>query len=471
MSSGYYGVLIDPSYFKNFIFNCKQQPEIMPPPSAVIPSSVVDITFTHQLPNAESPTLRLVHPTFAEKQTIWKQNAYSWRGALSIPAYLRREQHLSETSLTRNGGITHWVLVDTSQPFEDERRVLASCETIRKRALVAFQSPEGVEVEEVVSHGIGSVFCPKEFRGRGYAKRMMQELSGILRVWGTEKAIKGSKNCLFTVLYSDIGKKFYASHGWHPFASSHISLPPIPKDYVGKAFTLPPPRELYAASLRELCDIDEHHQIQRLATLSSKNKVHVAFVPDLKSMEYHHAREEYIAREVIGPEPNVKGAIVGDSDGQRAWCIWTHVFDGKDESNPATTLYILRLVIEDEEVVNQTGLVNPNGPLAADDGLSEAKSKRVDVVASLLLAARQEAGRWGMKDVKIWNPGPTTLVAAHRALNLTSEATETSVIEVVDREKESIPSLMWYGESRRPGLEGIEWKGVEWVCNERYAWC
>jgi hypothetical protein len=123
-----------------------------------------------------------------------------------MPAYIRREQRLSETSLTCNGGITHWVLVDMSHLPGGERRVLASCETIRKRALVAYRTAEGVKVEEVVSHGIGSVFCPKEYRGKGYAGRMMRELSKLLRGWQVEGAAKGREKCLFTVLYSDIGK-------------------------------------------------------------------------------------------------------------------------------------------------------------------------------------------------------------------------------------------------------------------------
>ncbi|KAH0565420.1 hypothetical protein GP486_001196 [Trichoglossum hirsutum] len=440
----------------------------MPPPSAVTHPFLADIAVTPQLPDAESPTLRLLHPTFAEKKTIWKQNAQAWCGALSVPAYLRREQRLSETSLTRNGGMTHWVLVDTSQPFEGERRILASCESIRKRALVAFECAEGTRVEEVVSHGIGSVFCPKEFRGKGYARRMMRELGKILKDWQVEQ---GSEKCLFTVLYSDIGKKFYASHGWHPFASSHISLSPMPKNFVGGTSTLPPSREIYATSLRGLCAADECLLTQRLSAMSTNNRVHVAFVPDLESMEYHHAREEFIARELVGREPTVKGAIVGDAEGQKAWCIWTRVYDGKDELNPATTLYILRLVVEGEEFINGASLVHgTNMKLARSGVFSGTTNKQVDAVSSLLLAAQREASRWGMKDIRIWNPGPITVLAAHRVLNLTSDSTETPVV-VVDREKESITSLMWYGESQWPWLEGLEWKDIEWICNERYAWC
>ena len=57
-------------------------------------------------------------------------------------------------------------------------------------------------MEEVVSHGIGSVFCRPEFRGKGYARRMMVELGGMLDKWQQ----KEGERAHFTVLYSDIGK-------------------------------------------------------------------------------------------------------------------------------------------------------------------------------------------------------------------------------------------------------------------------
>ncbi|KAI9774283.1 MAG: hypothetical protein M1840_004177 [Geoglossum simile] len=363
--------------------------------------------------------------------------------------------------------MTHWVLVDTPHLPGGERRVLASCETIRKRALVAYQTTEGVKVEEAVSHGIGSVFCPKEYRGRGYAGRMMRELSKLLRDWQVEGAAKRGM-CLFTVLYSDIGKvrSFYARLGWHPFASSHISLPPLSKDFVDMASVLPPSRELYAASLKGLCIADERLLRHKLATVSAIKRVHVAFIPDLKSMEYHHAREEFISREVSGCEPSVKGAIVGEAEGQRAWCIWTRVYGSKD-----TTLYILRFVFEDE-ATEGASLAHPTEGARPTNGMpSEVKSKQVDAAASLLLAAQREASRWGMKDIQIWNPEPVTLLASQRVLNLTSRVAEISGIEVVDREKESIASLRWYGASQQSELQGLQWGDIEWIGNEKYAWC
>lgn len=157
------------------------------------------IPSSDNLPLSTSASLALVHPTEAERRATLLLNSQSWRGALSVPAYLRREEFLGNQLLTRNGSLSFWVLVDSSNPPSNPRRILASCETIRKRALIA---EPGRRVEEVISHGIGSVFCDPQFRGRGYAGRMMMELAQIL---DTSRRDAEMTN-YFTVLFSDIGK-------------------------------------------------------------------------------------------------------------------------------------------------------------------------------------------------------------------------------------------------------------------------
>jgi hypothetical protein len=132
-----------------------------------------------------------------------KLNGAEWRGALSPSAYLRREITLSQQALTKEGGITYWILVDTAlennplDPQSGTRLPLASCETYRKKALVWRDG----KLQEMVSHGVGSVFCGQHLRGRGYAQRMMKELGKALQFHQID-----SRECLFTILYSDIGK-------------------------------------------------------------------------------------------------------------------------------------------------------------------------------------------------------------------------------------------------------------------------
>jgi hypothetical protein len=149
------------------------------------------------LPDKRCPTLAIVHPTEEEKLAIWKKNGAEWRGALSMEAYLRREKHLANQPQTKDGGISYWILVDTAAK---NRVVLSACDTYRKKALVARNG----KVEQVVSHGIGSVFCPPECRRRGYAGAMMKMLGEKLRTYQATEG--GKEECAFSILFSDIGK-------------------------------------------------------------------------------------------------------------------------------------------------------------------------------------------------------------------------------------------------------------------------
>jgi hypothetical protein len=147
-----------------------------------------------QLPDAKSSDIELTQPTHEEAVEQTRLNSTEWKGALSLSAYLGREEHLGKQKLIRDGGLTSWALVTKDG---NSRVVLSSCETIRKKALVVHNG----QVREVICHGVASVFCPPEYRGKGYAGRMIRDLGERLRNWQTD-----DQNCLFSVLYSDIGK-------------------------------------------------------------------------------------------------------------------------------------------------------------------------------------------------------------------------------------------------------------------------
>lgn len=147
-----------------------------------------------RLPDGKSSDIELTQPTHEEAVQQTRLNSKEWKGALSLPAYLGREEHLGKQKLIRDGGLTSWALVTKEG---NPRAVLSSCETISKKALVA----QDGRVKEVICHGVASVFCPPEYRGRGYAGRMIRDLGEKLQNWQTE-----DHDCLFSVLYSDIGK-------------------------------------------------------------------------------------------------------------------------------------------------------------------------------------------------------------------------------------------------------------------------
>ncbi len=191
-------------------------------------------------------------------------------------------------------------------------------------------------------------------------------------------------------------------------------------------------------------------------------KVRVALIPDVKTMAWHHAREEFLSKELRLRSPDIKGAIVGDKAGERAWIIWTRTWNDDPHNEPSkkNVLYVLRIVVE-EGVYTVRANFRDHGE-TPENGCSPqlvngaGYGKAVQYLASLLVAAQQEAARSFLAEVQAWNPTPTIVQAAKLAC--------PSVDAIVDRDTDSIASLKWFG----PG-EALE--EVEWIANEKYGWC
>lgn len=384
------------------------------------------------LPNKNSEEIYLDVATPEELSAQQHVNSVEWRGALDLPTYLRREEHLANQDLTKDGGLVGWVLAYQPQGAST-RKVLCGCETYRKKSLVSRNG----SVEDTVSYGVGSVFCPPEHRGKGYAGRMMNDLGKKLRNLQTNNV----KRPLFSVLFSDIGKEFYARSGWQAFPSSHISLPASDSG----PRSLPAARLLKAEDMADLCAIDEKLIRRRLATTSTLNSSAVALVPDVATVSWHHAREEFVARELFNRHPDIKGAVSGEP-GSRVWCYWTRVWTNPQEEDP-NTLHILRLVVEDESFSDFAAA-------SEEYALKTRDSSTAKAVAAVFAAAQSQAAQWDMHLVQIWNPTSTTLAAARLLDDKAS---------VEHREKESITALNWYGEG--------SWKDVDWIYNEKFGWC
>ncbi|KAK4240538.1 hypothetical protein C8A03DRAFT_13147 [Achaetomium macrosporum] len=380
------------------------------------------------LPDASSPLLVLTHPTPAERTRTWKLTYPKWGPALTEEDYLTREAYLTTVPLARDGGITHWVLTVSNLP-PDERPILSSCESLRKRAV--YVPKEGGKVVDGVAHGIASVFTEPAFRGRGYASRMMKELGQRLKGWQAEKGEGGEvekSHSLFSVLYSDIGKQFYARHGWAPFESSHVAYKPGAGDAAVDGQVA---RPIGYHDLAELCAVDERLLRTDLAGRPA-GKPHVAILPELDAMLWHLFREDFMTKAIFGRTPTIRGAVAGDP-GKRVWAVWMRGYYGGLNKMEGNTLHILRVVVEDKE---------------------QPDEQLLDGFRSIVQIAQAEAAEWKTQDVQVWNPTPKI-----------RELVEKCGIEYefVDRDQESIASLMWYGEE--PTTE------LDWVANEKYAWC
>ncbi|KAJ5690527.1 hypothetical protein N7462_004919 [Penicillium macrosclerotiorum] len=380
------------------------------------------------LPAGDSPDLILVPATPEERLATIRLNSIAWQGPLSLNEYIARENHLYDQRLTRDG-LTCWVLVDGTEPA-GERTILSSCESYQKKALLA----HGGRVEDVATHGVGSVYCRPEFRGKGYAKRMLEELSRQLDTWRMEKEPRG--RALFTVLFSDIGKSFYAQFGWRPFLSSHLALPARAKDAEANGDGQSKVRDLLAQDVETaMCSeavIAKEREQMRLASQDSI-VAKVAILPDFDHFVWHWAREDFFVENKLPnrPLPMVKGA---GNDDARVYCTWNRNFAETPEDN---VLYILRWVYDD-----------PTSP--------EEEQVLVQAMACLLRRAQQEAHEWGLSHVEFWNPTPLL----HKAVTLLDPEAQ-----IVHREKSSICSLRWSGEEQGLGKE------VDWFLNEKFAWC
>ena len=383
-----------------------------------------------ELQSKDAADVRLVLMTPEEDLAQHRANCAEWSGALNQEQYLRREKFLADQEITRNGGLTAWALVHQPNGAET-RQVLAGCETYKKKALVLREG----KVQDVIAHGVGSVFCPPEFRGHGYAGRMMKDLGERLKTWNTA----GGEEVLCSVLYSDIGKKFYAARGWQAFPSAHIALAPSGKDQS----ELPEVRSLKAEDLSEVCRIDQDLLRARMAKRDSDEPA-VAILPDSATVQWHHAREDFVANEVYGKAPTIKGAVAG-SEGSRVWCYWTRIF--ADPTKEPHILHVLRVVVEDEQFSDFAP--------ASDEPAQELKdSSTAKNIAAVFAAAQRQAEEWKVKEVQIWNPTSMTLAAAQLL---------DANVAVVHRNEESIASLLWYGKG--------SWQDVDWILNEKYGWC
>jgi GNAT superfamily N-acetyltransferase len=388
-------------------------------------------------PDADSGSLILTHPTEAERIRTWTLTHPSWGVALGKDNYVKRETFMMTVPLSKLGGMSHWILTVKDLP-PDDRPLLSSCETLRKRSVV---SRSDGTVVDTMCHGIGSVFTDPQFRGRRYASRMLRMLREQLREWqGRRMGETKSEDCqeqqvACSILYSDIGKKFYANLGWLPFESTHLKFPPADYSSHGGRTANGDTKTGAAEPLAShefplLCDLDEKLLRRRIAQHSKESgKPAFAIVPDLDQMMWYSLREDFLTKHIIGRTPTVNGAMFGEQ-GRRVWAIWARAYYGPLVESSGNTLYILRMVIEDES--------------CSDDYLACA-------IRAIIEMAQTQAIEWHSSYVSMWNP-----TGHMRKLVEMAGLEHQSVI----RENDSIASLMWYGHGN-----------VDWYQNEKYGWC
>lgn len=224
------------------------------------------------------------------------------------------------------------------------------------------------------------------------------------------------------------------------------------KSVCDHAHHLPRVTNLASEDLEELCKVDEESLRSTMArSTMSDVDVRVALIPDVATMQWHHAREDFLSLRLCSRLPLARGASATTRDGRRAWCIWTRTFGPTRQEN---VLYILRLVAEAREEETPTGnAVSGHSAETSDD---ENRDAIKHVISAILEQAQLEASDWGMASVEFWNPSALTISAAKEL--------DSSVV-LTDRDDESITSLRWHG---KPLLASAK---IDWIANEKYGWC
>lgn len=339
-----------------------------------------------------------------------------------------------------------WILVDKKLP-PGQRQFLCSCESFRKRALIS--DVKGA-VKEGIVHGIARVFYPRKYRGRGYGTRLMEELAQVLRGWQFEHG----KKIIGSVLYSDIGKTYYARLGWMPNPNNgHLVFPPV-KMETSTA------RPVLEAELFKLCLKDEAMVRKAMATPStSTTQKRVVILPDLDHMLWHIRKEDFTMDHIFGEKAEVKGAIAGGPSKQ-VWVVWVRRYyehpgncpvQKEERQDVGNVLYILRLVMEGNETANKPHDDSRSPPLTG------AYAEQAVALQAVLRAAQAEAAEWQLDHVHLWEPSPLV-----RSLLGQSGFNATWV----ERHESSIASALWFTEDGNAVRDA-----PDWVNNEYYAWC
>lgn len=380
------------------------------------------------LPSSRSPDVELVVATQAEHMQTSRLNGDEWRGPLTIEQYLKREKHLLAQNMTKDGKEVAWILTSPTLPTDEygNRAVLASCETIPVQAYVARDG----RLQQTLAHGIGSVFTRPEHRGKSYASRMMIDLGKKLE---TFQQHNGDRSQL-SVLYSDIGQKFYSRFGWKAFSSTHIHLVPIASEQYSVLSTgLPVVEDLTVDGLDSLPATGYVKEELLAASKKAPGSSFVAIAPDTEHFAWHHAREEFVSKALSRPAPKTKGAIHRETGTS---LVWNRTYAAEKQ---AWMLHILHVAIP------------PSLKTTAE--VEQA-------LAALLLRAQHEAYQSEMAGgVEVWDPSEEILSAAQHLQKDVGDR-----VEVTHRDTDHICSLRWSG----PEPDGHD---VVWMFRQKYAWC
>ncbi|KAL7629671.1 hypothetical protein AAE478_001194 [Parahypoxylon ruwenzoriense] len=343
--------------------------------------------------------------TAQERVQCQKLASTAFGRSLSKAGYLEREAFLGSLPLVQNGGWRYWSLTRADDP----NHVLAMCKTMHRDLLV--RDASGTRQEQ--GYCICSVITDSSHRGRGLASVLLRKVAE----W-----MDGPGDATASMLYSDIGK-FYASKGWDvmdAFQSSLTAPPSILPEQPRFAET----RFLTRDDIPGLCERDVEGLKSEFDGYEPGESARMTVLPTANLIGWLHGRAEFMATKALGKAPDIKGSIC-ESAG--SWLYWYHHFS------------------DDELAIQRVKLRRSSHSDAAENR----------VLAQLLLDAVEEARKWKLPRVVVWDPSPEV----QKALKFLSQELRMEVTSE-ERQNIEIPCIRYRnGEKRSVVVKPNEFYG------------
>ncbi|KAI1409046.1 hypothetical protein F5Y13DRAFT_171055 [Hypoxylon sp. FL1857] len=303
------------------------------------------------------------------------------------------------TCTSQEKGIVRFSLALADNP----EVVLAMCKTLHRDLLIR----DGAGLRQEQGYCICSVITDSCYRNRGLATVLMKNIAE----W-----VDGPGGATASTLYSEVGD-FYVRRGWDILDAfqSTLTVPPSLPSGESQA-KLPNTRLLSAEDLPGLCerDVESIKEDFRRYDLAPGTTL-ITALPTTDMVDWQQNRIGFMNAKLLGKCSKWKGSICESDD---AWMYWYH------------DLYHRKLIIQRAKLPKNRG-----------------DEVTIQVLARLLLDALEEAVKWEIPHVLIWNPG-SELHSAMGFLN------EEFGIEVLNEKREvaDIPCLRWRGGEKKPTI-------------------
>lgn len=368
-------------------------------------------------------------------------NFKEWGTGLTLKQYLQREVHLGSQTSCADGNLGFWSF-EQHNPDTNEWQVASCLETLTRHS---FYKVKGQPVKATVSHSIGAVFTPAEFRGKGLAKQLVD---AVVREFDNPDAFPQYREIgqdgmqhSFSALWSDVGL-YYERMGYKLTSSNDIeykvdNATPVDKAAYDKVTFIT------EDMIPSLCKEDEAQLKSKMERdTEADGKTRVAIAPTEHVHELTHARAHYLAP-ILRPDESKRNEATGGlhrfgAKLQGVWILWTH-----DLAN--NKMNILRV--------------------HHDESLDEAAFGRA--MDQLLKAAEAEAQLWSLQKIALWEQDlPRLSDGTTISLDAVKSHLTNPNVKVGTRDSSLPMWRFWKGLDTDP-TTGSK---VEWVMDGKYAW-